>query len=109
MQPDLTARVVDAFLLQQLVKPGQAVRAAVAMVAVIKADGTAPVAAQHRVGLGAQAAQGQQQKVARVAESMHHGAQALVPDVAKADQRLAVHATSSSAGALATDGALAND
>ena len=55
VQPDFAVGIVNAFAVQQLLEPGQGIGAALAVVAVVKADPAQPVALQHCIRPCAQA------------------------------------------------------
>jgi hypothetical protein len=100
VQPDLARRVVNALGLQQAIEPGQGAalrgRAAIAVVGVVKAQGTAPVDGQC-LGCFGQAAHGQHEKAGGVDKGMVPGAQPGVAHLAKTDQRaVGLHAASAS-------------
>ena len=88
VQPEFAVGVFHAFAPKQSVEPGHGVVAAVAVVAVKKAQGAAPVVRQRAAAIAVQAAHGQHQEVGRVVEGVGGGPQAFVYDLAEADQRL---------------------
>ena len=95
MQPDFSICIPDTFLLQQLFEPGQRVAAAVAMIAVMKAEPAAPIAPQHCNRMLTQASHGKQQKISGVTECMLDWPKPAMPDMAKANQRRNAHRASS--------------
>ncbi len=89
LQPDFAIGVENALRREQVLQPGQAVAAAVAVVGIEKAHRAKAVAGDgQQCRVARQAAHGQQQKHRAVAESMHRRAQAAVPYWATANERL---------------------
>ncbi len=105
VQPDFAAGVRNANACEQLVQPGQAVGAAVAVVGVAEAEHRTPVARQGRIGLAAQRAHRQHQEAGRIGERVFHRRQAPMAHLAETDARAQGrrvgrhHAASRNAGA----------